>query len=104
MALRANLLAAYTECRSEGDEDDAQQIKESVTELLDPALRATGVRGRLAPFDPPPAGRKRRSTRRRDDARTCRASPSTAARSAGSTRASTGPRCSAPGPWIPTAR
>ncbi|HXT44082.1 MAG TPA: replication initiator [Pseudonocardiaceae bacterium] len=66
MAARADLLAAYTECKALGDEDTAEQITESVAEL-DTELRAAGVRGRLAPLDPPPRPVKR-STRRRQDA------------------------------------
>jgi hypothetical protein len=65
MATRADLLAAYTECKTIGDEITCEQIAESVTEL-DTELRAAGVRGRLAPLDPPPKPVKR-STRRRQD-------------------------------------
>jgi hypothetical protein len=65
MATRADLLAAYTECKTIGDEIICEQIAESVTEL-DTELRAAGVRGRLAPLDPPPKPVKR-STRRRQD-------------------------------------
>ena len=66
MATRADLLAVYTECRAVGDEVTCEQIAESVAEL-DVELRAAGVRGRLAPLDPPPKPVKR-STRRRQDA------------------------------------
>jgi hypothetical protein len=66
MATRADLLAAYTECKTNGDELTCEQIADSVTEL-DTALRAAGVRGRLTPLDPPPKPVKR-STRRRQDA------------------------------------
>jgi Replication initiator protein, pSAM2 len=66
MATRADLLAAYTECKTNGDELTCEQIADSVTEL-DIALRAAGVRGRLTPLDPPPKPVKR-STRRRQDA------------------------------------
>jgi Replication initiator protein, pSAM2 len=66
MATRADLLAAYTECKTTGDELSCEQIAESVAEL-DTELRAAGVRGRLAPLDPPPKPIKR-STRRRQDA------------------------------------
>src|SRR5918997_803021 len=45
MAARADLLAAYTECKTTGDELTCEQITESVTEL-DAELRAAGVRGR----------------------------------------------------------
>ena len=65
MATRADLVAAYTECRDTGDEDSCEQIAESVAEL-DTELRALGVRGRLTPLDPPPKPVKR-STRRRQD-------------------------------------
>ncbi len=66
MATRADLLAAYTECKTNSDELTCEQIAESVAEL-DKELRALGVRGRLTPLDPPPKPVKR-STRRRQDA------------------------------------
>jgi hypothetical protein len=66
MAARADLLAAYAECRETGDEASCDQIAESVTEL-DTELRSLGVRGRLTPLDPAPQPVKR-STRRRQDA------------------------------------
>jgi hypothetical protein len=66
MAARADLLAAYTECKANGDELTCEQINESVIEL-DAELRAAGVRGRLTPLDLPPKPVKR-STRRRQDA------------------------------------
>jgi hypothetical protein len=66
MAARADLLAAYTECKTRGDEISGEQIADSVAEL-DIELRALGVRGRLTPLDPPPKPVKR-STRRRHDA------------------------------------
>jgi hypothetical protein len=65
MATRADLLAAYTECKTHGDELTCEQIAESIAEL-DTELRALGVRGRLTPLDPPPKPLKR-STRRRQD-------------------------------------
>jgi hypothetical protein len=63
MATRADLAAAYTECKTHGDELTCEQIAESVAEL-DKELRALGVRGRLTPLDLPPKPLKR-STRRR---------------------------------------
>jgi hypothetical protein len=66
MAARADLLAAYTECKTSGDEVSCEQIADSIAKL-DTELRAAGVRGRLAPLDPPPKPVKR-STRRRQDA------------------------------------
>ncbi|HET9257158.1 MAG TPA: replication initiator, partial [Pseudonocardiaceae bacterium] len=66
MGTRADLLAAYTERKAQGDELTCEQIAESVAEL-DRELRAAGVRGRLTPLDPPPKPVKR-STRRRQDA------------------------------------
>jgi len=66
MAARADLVAAYGECKAHGDEASCEQIGDSVAEL-DTELRAAGVRGRLAPLDPPPKPVKR-STRRRQDA------------------------------------
>src|SRR5947209_10947033 len=66
MAARADLLLAYAQCRTAGDQDSCEQIADSVAEL-DDQLRSLGVRGRLAPLDP---ARKpvKRSTRRRQDA------------------------------------
>jgi hypothetical protein len=66
LAARADLLAAYTECKTRGDELTCEQIADSVAEL-DSELRAAGVRGRLTPLDPAPKPVKR-STRRRQDA------------------------------------
>jgi hypothetical protein len=66
MAARADLVAAYAECKAHGDEASCEQISDSVAEL-DTELRAAGVRGRLAPLDPPSKPVKR-STRRRQDA------------------------------------
>ena len=66
MAARADLAAAYTECKTRGDEISCEQIADSVAEV-DTELRAAGVRGRLTPLDPPPKPVKR-STRRRHDA------------------------------------
>jgi hypothetical protein len=65
MAARADLVAAYTDCQANNDQDGCEQIAESVAEL-DAELRAAGVRGRLAPLDAPPKPVKR-STRRRHD-------------------------------------
>ena len=66
MATRADLVAAYAECKAHGDEASCELISDSVAEL-DTELRAAGVRGRLAPLDPPFKPVKR-STRRRQDA------------------------------------
>jgi hypothetical protein len=66
MAARADLLATYTECKTNGDDVTCEQIVESVTEL-DAELRAAGVHGRLTPVESPPTPVKR-STRRRHDA------------------------------------
>jgi hypothetical protein len=66
MAARADLIAAYAECKTHGDELTCEQIAESVGEL-DIALRAAGVRGRLTPLGAPLKPIKR-STRRRQDA------------------------------------
>jgi hypothetical protein len=51
MATRADLAAAYAECRARGDEASCEHIAESVAEL-DTELRALGVRGRLTRLDP----------------------------------------------------
>jgi replication initiator protein RepSA len=66
IAARADLVAAYTECKTRGDEIVCEQIADSVAEL-DSELRAAGVRGRLTPLDLPPKPVKR-STRHRQDA------------------------------------
>jgi hypothetical protein len=66
LAARADLHAAYTLAREEGDEGECEEIRDIVAEL-DAEIRAAGVRGRLAPLDPTPKTRKR-STRRRQDA------------------------------------
>src|SRR3712207_8837224 len=54
---RADLFSAYTECKANNDAETCEQIADSVAEL-DAMLRASGVRGRLAPLDP-----DRKSTR-----------------------------------------
>ncbi|MGH4025406.1 MAG: replication initiator, partial [Pseudonocardiaceae bacterium] len=66
MATRADLFAAYAECKADGDAETCEQIADSVAEL-DAELRALGMRGRLTPLDSPPKPVKR-STRRRQDA------------------------------------
>jgi hypothetical protein len=66
MAARADLFAAYAECKALGDDLTCEQIAESVSEL-DTALRAAGVCGRLTPLDSP-SKPIRCSTRRRQDA------------------------------------
>ncbi|KAA1020246.1 replication initiator protein [Pseudonocardia sp. EV170527-09] len=66
MATRADLHMAYTAAREDGDDEECEEIRETVAEL-DQELRALGVRGRLAPLDPTPQV-VRRSTRRRQDA------------------------------------
>ena len=100
MAARADLLAAYTECKNNGDQDSAEQIADSVAEL-DTELRALGVRGRLTPLDPRPRPIKR-STRRRQDAPHLPRHPSNAARSGKCSPDATGPPPSSRSPWIPT--
>ncbi|MFC5994299.1 replication initiator [Pseudonocardia hispaniensis] len=67
MAVRADLHAAYTVAREQGDEDECEEIRGVVAEI-DAELRALGVRGRLAPLDPPDRAAVKRSTRRRQDA------------------------------------
>lgn len=66
MTVRADLHAAYADARAKGDEEECEEIRETVAEV-DAELRALGVRGRLAPLDPTPQT-VRRSTRRRQDA------------------------------------
>jgi hypothetical protein len=65
MTARADLFAAYGECKTNGDEVSCEEIADSVAEL-DAKLRAAGVRSRLTPLDPP-SKLVRRSTRRRQD-------------------------------------
>ncbi|MCO7193643.1 MULTISPECIES: replication initiator [Pseudonocardia] len=66
MTVRADLHAAYTDARAKGDEEECEEIRETIAEV-DQELRALGVRGRLAPLDPTPQA-VRRTTRRRQDA------------------------------------
>jgi len=66
MATQADLFAAYAQYKANDDEVSCEQIADSVAEL-DDKLRATGIRGRLTPLDPP-AKPVKRSTRRRQDA------------------------------------
>jgi hypothetical protein len=66
MATRADLHAAYTRAREDGDEQTCEEIRDAVEEL-DTEIRSLGVRGRLEPLDPPDRQVKR-STRRRQDA------------------------------------
>lgn len=66
MAARADLFAAYAECKAAGDAEACEGIADSVAEL-DAELRALGVRGRLTPLESGPKS-VRRSTRRRQDA------------------------------------
>jgi len=66
MTARADLFAAYAQCKTNGDEVSCEEIADSVAEL-DAKLRAAGVRGRLTPLDAPSKPVKR-STRRRQDA------------------------------------
>jgi hypothetical protein len=66
MAVRADLHAAYTAAKTDGDDEECEVIRETVAEI-DTQLRGLGVRGRLVPLDPDPP-KARRSTRRRQDA------------------------------------
>jgi hypothetical protein len=66
-ATRADLHAAYTRAREDGDEQTCEEIRDAVEEL-DAEIRALGVRGRLEPLDPPDRPAVKRSTRRRQDA------------------------------------
>ncbi|GAA1315404.1 replication initiator [Pseudonocardia xinjiangensis] len=67
LAARADLHAAYQAARADGDDEECEEIRETVAEL-DDALRAAGVTGRLEPLDPPDKPARKRSTRRRQDA------------------------------------
>jgi hypothetical protein len=66
MAARADLFAADAQCKANRDDVSCEQIVDSVADL-DAKLRASGIRGRLTPLDPPAESIKR-STRRRQDA------------------------------------
>ncbi|MDQ4032555.1 MAG: hypothetical protein M3332_09920 [Actinomycetota bacterium] len=66
LAARADLVAAYHNCRAVGDEDSCEHLADSISDL-DAELRSLGVRGRLTPLDSPSKPVKR-STRRRQDA------------------------------------
>lgn len=66
MATRADLHAAHSLARAQGDEDTCEEIREVVAEL-DDEIRALGIRGPLAPLEPRDRVVKR-STRRRQDA------------------------------------
>jgi hypothetical protein len=94
MAVRADLLAAYIECKTNGDEITCEQIADSVAEL-DSELRATGVRGRLTPLDLPSKPIKR-STRRRHDAPNLPRRPIDGAPWGGCSPGGTDPRRSSP--------
>lgn len=67
LALRADLHAAYQVARIDADEEECEQIRESVA-VVDDELRRAGVTGRLEPLDPPDLPTVKRSTRRRQDA------------------------------------
>jgi hypothetical protein len=67
LATRADLHAAYQDARTDGDEEECEQIRDAVA-LVDAELRALGVTGRLDPLDPPDRPAVKRSTRRRQDA------------------------------------
>ena len=100
MATRADLLAAYTECKTLGDEITCEQIADSISEL-DTALRATGVRGRLTPSIPHP-----NPSSAPPAATTPRTYPAARSRNApwgGCSPGATDPPPSSPSPWIPTA-
>lgn len=67
MAIRADLHTAYTLAKADGDEDECAEIRDVVAEL-DADIRGAGIRGPLAPLDPPALQARKRSTRRRQDA------------------------------------
>jgi hypothetical protein len=67
LAARADLTAAYTQARAEGDQEACEEIAEGVREL-DTLLRQLGVRGRLGPLDLVEKQKPARSTKRRQDA------------------------------------
>jgi hypothetical protein len=65
MAYRARLHLAYADARRDEDRAGMEELHAEVAEV-DAMLRGLGVRGRLAPLDPP-IRPPRRSTRRRED-------------------------------------
>jgi hypothetical protein len=67
LTARADLIAQYPQAIAEGDQDMAEGIRAVVADL-DKELRETGLRGRLPGVDAIAKDRRRRSTRRRQDA------------------------------------
>jgi len=67
LTARADLVTDYRQAVGDGDEDLAAGIREVITDL-DRELRETGLRGRLPALDATAGDRRRRSTRRRQDA------------------------------------
>jgi hypothetical protein len=91
MTIRADLHATYALAKADGDDTECEEIRDTVEEV-DAELRALGVRGRLAPLDPPPKPPVKRSTRRRQDAPNLPQRPWRNAPSGRCSAAGTGPR------------
>ncbi|MFI5783413.1 replication initiator [Nocardia sp. NPDC051570] len=68
LTARADLVTEYRQAVADGDEELATVIREEVIRDLDRELRETGLRGRLPAVDATAKDRRRRSTRRRQDA------------------------------------
>ncbi|WP_051192494.1 replication initiator [Nocardia jiangxiensis] len=66
LTARADLAAEYRQAVDDGDQELATELREHVWDL-DRELRDTGLRGRLPALDVLDKGRRRRSTRRRQD-------------------------------------
>lgn len=66
MAARADLHIAYQAARGDADEEECEEIRETVA-VVDDELRRLGVTGRLEPLDRPDRPAVKRSTRRRQD-------------------------------------
>lgn len=66
LTVRADLVKAYQDAKADGSAE-VDEIREEIR-AVDEDLRATGMRGKLAPVDPPSNPTRSRSTRRRQDA------------------------------------
>jgi hypothetical protein len=66
LTARADLVSQYRHAVENGDDDQADDIREAIADL-DRELRDSGLRGRLPGLDATAKDRRRRSTRRRQD-------------------------------------
>jgi hypothetical protein len=67
LTLRADLFTAYKQTVSDGDLDEAEELREEIAKT-DEELRQLGMRGRLPSPDAPAKKPTKRSTKRRQDA------------------------------------